>query len=159
MVCRVCQSLRVKGQIKEMCLRCFLKVATEMAEWTDSGRLFQRGVTWVKRSCTCVGLLTLGSDRLIPLIDLWTGSEWWGKHTVKINRLFFMKHLAGQQTDLEQYSKFYWQPMEGTKQWNAANKWRVLCHQEGQSILNTLEALRGQCRRYHATVNCNNWDD
>ena len=31
-----------KGQIKEMCLLIFLKVATELAEWTDNERLFQR---------------------------------------------------------------------------------------------------------------------
>ena len=31
-----------KPTSKRCILRCFLKVATEMAEWTDSGRLFQR---------------------------------------------------------------------------------------------------------------------
>ena len=43
-----CGCLWGKGQIKEMCLlRCFFKVTTEMAEWTDRGRLFQRhGISW-----------------------------------------------------------------------------------------------------------------
>ena len=31
-----------KAKSKRCVFRCFLKVATEMAEWTDSGRLFQR---------------------------------------------------------------------------------------------------------------------
>ena len=35
--------------------RRFLKVVTEMAEWTDTGRLFQRDRR-VKSSCACVGL-------------------------------------------------------------------------------------------------------
>ena len=38
-------------------LRCFLKVATEVAAWTDSGRLFQREAgARLKSSCICVGL-------------------------------------------------------------------------------------------------------
>ena len=31
-----------KAKLKRCVLRCFLKVATEMSEQTDSGRLFQR---------------------------------------------------------------------------------------------------------------------
>ena len=43
-------------------LRCFLKVATEMAEWTDSGRLLQRDAAqeWI----------ALGTNGLILLFDL-----------------------------------------------------------------------------------------
>ena len=33
--CWVCRCLRRNDQIKEMCCRCFLKVAIEMAEWPD----------------------------------------------------------------------------------------------------------------------------
>ena len=29
--------------------------------------------------------------------------------------------------------------MKGTKQWKTASKWRRLCHQTGQLILNTLK--------------------
>ena len=29
--------------------------------------------------------------------------------------------------------------MKGTKQWQTVSKWRRLCHQAGQSILNTLK--------------------
>ena len=70
-------------------------------------------------------VLTLGTDRLIPLFDLSErdGSDG-GKHEVKINRWFFMKPSVGQQTDLEQYSEPYWQPMKEMKQWNTASKWR-----------------------------------
>ena len=50
-----------------------------------------------------------------------------------------MRGFLGNQIDLKQYSKPYWQPMKETKQWKAANKWRRLCHQVGQSILNTLK--------------------
>ena len=56
------------------------------------------------------------------------------------------------------HCKPYWQPMNRTKPWNTASKWWRLCHQAGQSILNTL-ALWGQCGWYHTKVNCNNWDD
>ena len=66
-------------------------------------------------------VLILWTDRLIPLLDL---SEWDGSDGVKINRLFFMKLFVGQQSDLEHYSKFYWQPIKGTKQWNTVSERR-----------------------------------
>ena len=50
-----------------------------------------------------------------------------------------MKRFVGQQSDLEQYSKSFWQPMKGTKQWNSASERRGLCYNAGQSILNTLK--------------------
>ena len=50
-----------------------------------------------------------------------------------------MQGLVGQQIDLKQYSKPYWQPMKGTKQWKTVSKWRRLCHQAGESILNMLK--------------------
>ena len=49
-----------------------------------------------------------------------------------------MKHFVGQ-PDPEHYSKFYLQPMEGTKQWNTARKWRWLCRNIGQLILNNFK--------------------
>ena len=44
---------------------------------------------------------------------------------MKKNRLLFTQGFVGQKTHLEQYSKPYWQPMKGTKQWNTASKWKV----------------------------------
>ena len=43
--------------------RCFLKLATEMAEQTDSGRLFQRDGTQERKVLAPVLVLTLGTDR------------------------------------------------------------------------------------------------
>ena len=45
------------------------------------------------------------------------------------NRLFFTQGFVGRQIDLKQYSKPYWQPMKGAKQWKTASKWKRLCHQ------------------------------
>ena len=56
-----------------------------------------------------------------------------------MNRLLFMKSFVGQQTDLEQYSKFYWLPMKGTKQWNTASERRCVCCNADQLILNALK--------------------
>ena len=115
----------------------FLKVATEMAEQTDSGRLFQRDKTRVKSSCTSIGLDTRDWQTIIIVWSQWTGRNRCGKHGAKINRLFFTQSFVGKQIDLKRYSKPYWQPMKGTKQWKAASKWRRLCHQVGQLILYT----------------------
>ena len=50
-------------------------------------------------------VFTKGTDRLIPLLDpSRTGWEEWSKHGAKINRLLFMKHFVGQQTNFDQYS-------------------------------------------------------
>ena len=55
-------------------------------------------------------VLTLGTDRLIPLFDR---SEWDGSDAASLeSRLFFIKHYVGQQTDLEQDYKPYWQSMK-----------------------------------------------
>ena len=62
-----------------------------------------------------------------------------GKRGVKINSLFFMQGFVGQQIDLKKYSRPYWQPMKGMRQWKTASKWRKLCHQAGQLILYTLK--------------------
>ena len=50
-----------------------------------------------------------------------------------------VSHNVGPETDLEQYSKFYWHPVKGTKQWNTANNRRCICYNLGQLILNTLK--------------------
>ena len=79
-------------------------VATQVAERTDRGRLFhrERAQEWTALASALV--LTLGTDNVIPLFNLWeqdgsdgASMEW---------RLFFMKSFVGQQTDLEHYSKF-----------------------------------------------------
>ena len=41
-----------------------------MAEWTDSGRLFQRGGAHELKAIVPVLVLILGMDRVIPLFDL-----------------------------------------------------------------------------------------
>ena len=47
-----------------------MKVATEMAERTDSGRLFQRDGAQEWIALAPVLVLTLGTDKLVSLIDL-----------------------------------------------------------------------------------------
>ena len=56
-----------KGQVKEI---CFLKVATEMAERTDSRRLFQRDGAQEWKALVPVLILTLGAGGLISLLYL-----------------------------------------------------------------------------------------
>ena len=135
-----CRYLWGKGQVKEMCLQMFLK-GSNWNGWTD--RQWQvvpkRRGTKVKSSCTCVGLDPRDWHTIIVVWSQWMEWKWCGKHGVKINRLFFTQGFVGQQIDLTQYSKPYWQPMKGMKQWKIASKWRRLCHQVGQSILNTLK--------------------
>ena len=75
-----------------------------MAEWTDSGSLFQRDR--VKSPCTCVGLYRKDQQTNTFVWSQCMGWESFSKHGVKINRLFFMKGFVGQQTDLEKYLKY-----------------------------------------------------
>ena len=60
----------VTAESKRCVLRCVLKVATKMAEWRDSGRSFQTGRAQEWKALAPVLVLTLGTDRLIPLFDL-----------------------------------------------------------------------------------------
>ena len=99
----------------------------------------KRQSTRVKSSCTCVGLDPRDWRTIILVWSQWMGWEWWGEHGVKINRLFFTQGFVGQSMDPEQYSKPCWQPMKRMKQENTAGKWRRLCLQAGQSILNMLK--------------------
>ena len=59
-----------KTKSKRCVFRCFLKVVTETAERTDSGRLFQRDGVQECKALAPILVLTLGTDRLIPLLDL-----------------------------------------------------------------------------------------
>ena len=138
MGCQGCWCLRGKGQVKEMCLQMFLE-GSNWNGWMDGQWQVvpKRRHTRVKSSCTCVVVDLRGWLSNSFAWSQWTGWEWLGKHGVKINGLFFLKGFVGQQTDVEQYSKSYWQPMKGMKQWNTASKWRWF-HNMGQLILNML---------------------
>ena len=128
-----------KAKSKRCVFRYFLMVATEMAERTDSGRLFQRDGAQEWTALAPVLVLTPRDWQTIIIVwSQWMGRNRCGKHGVKINRLFFPQGFVGQQIDLKKYSKPYWQPMKRTKQWKTASKWRRLCHQAGQLILYTL---------------------
>ena len=59
-----------KAQSKRYVLRRLLKVATEVAERKDSGRLFQREGAHGLKALAPVLVLILGTDRVIPLFDL-----------------------------------------------------------------------------------------
>ena len=64
-----------ESQSQEMCLEMFLKVATEVAERTDSGKLFQRDGEQECKALAPVLVLTPATDRLLSLFHL---SEWDG---------------------------------------------------------------------------------
>ena len=59
-----------KAKSKRYVLRRLLKVATEVAERRDSGRLFQREGAHELKALAPVLVLILGMDRVIPLFDL-----------------------------------------------------------------------------------------
>ena len=59
-----------KAKSKRCVFRYFLKVATELAERTDSGRLFQRDGAQEWKALAPVLVLTLGTDKLLSLFDL-----------------------------------------------------------------------------------------
>ena len=59
-----------KAKSKGCVFKYFLEVATEMAEWTDSGRLFQRDGAQEWKTLAPVLVLTLGTDKLLSSFDL-----------------------------------------------------------------------------------------
>ena len=59
-----------KAKSKRYVLRRLLKVASEVAERTDSGRLFQREGAQELKALAPVLVLILGTNRVIPLFDL-----------------------------------------------------------------------------------------
>ena len=59
-----------KAKSKRCIFKCFLKVATELAERTDGGRLFQRDGAQEWKALAPVLVLTLGTDKLLSLFDL-----------------------------------------------------------------------------------------
>ena len=90
-------------------MRWFLKVASEVAEWKHSRRLFQREGAQEQHALAPALVLTQRTNRIIPLFDLHErdGSDG-AKYGAKINRLFVTKSFVRQQTDLELNFKFYW---------------------------------------------------
>ena len=60
----------VKARSKRYVLRHFLKVETEVDEWTDSGKLFQREGAQELNDLFPALVLTLGTDKEIPLFDV-----------------------------------------------------------------------------------------
>ena len=60
----------------------------------------------MKSPCTCACLDTRDRQTDSSDLSVWDGSDA-ASMGVKVNGLFFMKHFVGQQTDLEQYSKYY----------------------------------------------------
>ena len=100
-------SIGGKANSNRCVLRCFLKVATEMAEWTDSGRLVQRSRAQERKAPAPV--LTPGTNTLIPFLISVNGMgammrQAWSEDKQAV----FHEWFVNQQTDLEQYSKFYW---------------------------------------------------
>ena len=59
-----------KAKSERCVFRCFLKVATEMAERAASRRLFQRDGAQESKALVPVLVFTLGTDRLLSLFDL-----------------------------------------------------------------------------------------
>ena len=87
---------------------------TEVDERTDSGKPFQREETQELNGLFPRLVLTLGTDKVIPLFDLRErdGSGEASKECTYTG--CFSLSFVGQQTDLEINSKLYWQPMKGT---------------------------------------------
>ena len=59
-----------KAWSRRYVLRHFLKVATEVDNWTNSGKLFQREGAQELNDLFPALALTLGTDKVIPLCDL-----------------------------------------------------------------------------------------
>ena len=85
--------------------------------WTDRQWevIRKRRGTRVKSSSTSIGLYPRDWQSVIVVWSQWTGRNRCSQHGMKISRLFFTQGFVGQQIDLKQYSKPYWQPMKGTK--------------------------------------------
>ena len=72
-----------KAKSKRCVFRYFLKVATELAERTDSEGFFQRDGAQEWKTLAPVLVLTLGTDKLISLFDL---REWEGIDAASVER-------------------------------------------------------------------------
>ena len=69
----------------------------EVAERTDSGRLFKVEGAQGRNLLVPAWVLTLGTHGVFALSDL---NEWEGASGVKMNRPYFTNSFVGQQTDL-----------------------------------------------------------
>ena len=61
---------RGKARSKRYVFRHFLMMETEVDEWTDSGKLFQREGAQELHDIFAALVLSLGTDKVIPLFDL-----------------------------------------------------------------------------------------
>ena len=73
-------SMGGKTKSKRCVFRCFLKVATELAEHTDSGRLLSRD-RGTRVNLAPVLVLTIRTDRLLSLFYL---SQWDGRYAASM---------------------------------------------------------------------------
>ena len=74
---QVCWCLWGKAKSERCALRYFLKVATEVVERTDSGRLFQRERVQEGHALAPASVLILETSRVVPLFAFreWDGSD------------------------------------------------------------------------------------
>ena len=126
---------------KAKCLETFLE-GCNWSGWMERQRAAvpkTRGAT-VKCTCTCtcIGLDPRDQHTKSFVWSQWTGWEWWGRHGVKLNRLFFKRVLYADKLILK--STLYF---TGTQWWEHSrvtlSKWRWLCHNTNQLILNMLQ--------------------
>ena len=96
---RACRCLWGKGQVKRICLET---LPNSWSGWMDrlGGSSKEKGRV-SEMLFLCIGLDCRDRQSDSFIWSQWTGWERWGKHWVKINKLFFMKSFVGQQTDLE----------------------------------------------------------
>ena len=88
-------SLEGKAKSKRCVFRCILKAATEMAEWTDNTKMFQRKGAQERDALAPVLVWALGTVRLIPMLDLseLDGSD--GASMSEDKRLLFINGFVG----------------------------------------------------------------
>ena len=78
---------------------------------------------------------------------------------MQINRLFFVKHFIGQQTDLEQYSSFLLVTNEGNEAVEHYEYMEMNLSPSKPVNSEYVEVWWGQCLQYHTKVNCKNIDN
>ena len=93
--------------MSKRCLQMFLE-GSNWNGWIDRRwKIIQkRRDTRVKSSYARVGLDPMDQQTNSFVWSQWTGCEWWSKHGVKINMLFFMKCFVGQQIILNNILHF-----------------------------------------------------
>ena len=152
----------VKYYSKVLCRFCWVSFDTytlngkhrEMAERTDSSRLFQRDGAQECKALAPVLVLTLGSERLIHFFWISVNKmEVWSENKQCVFHETFWRSTNSSWTIFS----IYWQPMKGTKQWNTAKE--VILSQCEPRDSERIEVWCGQCPWYHTKVNWGNRDD